>query len=234
MEVNVMKKTIKILLSVALVVALALGMPSTKAYAGSEIPEYFDFGFGTVKIPAGGQQKMWLRSTYDYNYFIEGSTSDATYLECDFKQGSRDVVIHIGEDEQGKNVFFHFYVSDERVQDKDIHDCVEVYVQNIKPTNQTLAVPIARGKTGSIVQTGKVSMLYNDKNVPMASFSLTKGEGHMASYGQAGVVSSGANYIELVTGVEYATPVISPSDKEVMKANGIAGVSVNGKLIDWP
>lgn len=229
-----MKKTVSVFLGVILALSLFLVLPSDKVYAGSEVPEYFDFGYGTVKIPAGGQQKMWLRASYNYNYYITGSTSDATYLDCDFKEGSKDVTIHIGEDEQGGNVFFHFYISDERVESDDIHDCVEVYVQNRKPANTNLAFPIAGGKTGSLVQTGRVSMLYNESGVAMASFSLTKGQGHMASYTQIGVANNGANYVDLVTGTDYATPVISPSDKAVMQANGIAGVVVNGKYINWP
>ena len=28
---------------------------------------------------------------------------------------------------------FYFYVDDERVQNTDVHDNVEIYVQNIKP-----------------------------------------------------------------------------------------------------
>jgi hypothetical protein len=80
---------------------------------------------------------MWLRSTYDYTYYIEGATSAATYMECSFKSGTEHVVFHIGDDEEGKNVFFHFYVVDDRIGSDDVHDCVEVYVKNPKPAPAT-------------------------------------------------------------------------------------------------
>ena len=51
---------------------------------------------------------MRLRAVYDYTYYIAGATSSATFLECSFKSGSQDVVFHIVEDEQGKNIFFSF------------------------------------------------------------------------------------------------------------------------------
>lgn len=230
-----MKKNIKLLLGLVITLSMVVFSPANKVYAGSEIPDYFDFGYGTVSIPAGGEQQMWLRSSYNYNYYIKGNTSDATYLDCDFKEGSRYVTIHIGPDEQGGNVFFHFYVQDDRIQDSDIHDCVEVYVQNRLPLNDTLSAPIARGKTGTLVKKGMTSMLYNDQGVPMASFSLTKGEGHMANYGQQAVVSyNGANYFALATGFKGPYPVISSSDKAVMQANGYAGVCVNGTYYNWP
>ena len=93
---------------------------------------------------------------------------------------------------------------------------------------------IANGKTGSLVQNDKISMLYNEKGVAMASFSLTKGKGVMASYTQTGVVSNGASYFGVTTGDKNATPVISESDKAVMLANGYAGVCINGKYVNWP
>ena len=173
-------------------------------------------------------------SSHDYTYFVEGATSDATYCECSFKSGTEYVTFHIGEDEQGKNVFFHFYGNDERLASTDAHDCVEVYVQDIKPVNTTLPVTLAKGKTGSLVQNGKISMLYNEKGVAMASFSLTKGKGVMASFAQNGVVSNGASYFSVTTSDKNATPVISESDKAVMLANGYAGVCIDGKYVNWP
>ncbi len=229
-----MKKTIKTLFGLVLAGVLAIAAPATTSYAGSEILDCFDFENTTMAIPAGGAQKMWLRATYDYTYFIEGATSDGTYLETDFKSGSKDVVFHVGDDEQGGNVFFHFYVRDERLQTEDKHDCIEIYVQNRQTTIPSLQVPIAGGKVGTLSQNGRVSMLYNDKGVAMASFSLTLGNGHMASYGQKSVENNGANYFSLVSASKGATPVISESDKAVMLANGYAGVVVNGKFINWP
>ena len=76
-------------------------------------------------------------------------------------------------------------------------------------------------------------MLYNDKDVAMASFSLTNGNGQMATLGLKGVVAGeGANYFDVVSATD-STPVISESDKAVMTANGFAGVCVNGKYKNW-
>ena len=228
-----MNKIMKCLTGVILGIALIAMLPTTKAYASSE-SEWMDFGETTISIPAGSQHTMWLRTDFDYTYFVDGATSKGTYCECSFKSGSQNVTFHIGEDEQGKNVFFHFYIDDERLQSKDAHDCVEVYVQNIKPVNTTVPVTIANGKTGSLTQNGKISMLYNEAGVAMASFSLTKGKGVMAGYTQSGVVNNGASYFNLTTGDKNVAPVISESDKAVMLANGYAGVCINGKYVNWP
>ena len=67
----------------------------------------------------------------------------------------------------------------------------------------------------------------------MASFSLSKGAGNMASIGLKGVANNGSNYFDVVSG-NNATPMISESDKAVMIANGYAGVCVNGVYKNWP
>ena len=228
-----MNRKVKAILGAVLGLVLILSIPATKAYAYSEA-SCFDFGDAVISVDAGSSKTMWFRTLYDYNYYIKGATSDGTYLECSFGSGTQNITFHIGDDEQGKNVFFYFYVNDPRVQSTDWYDCVEVYVQNIKPVNSSVAAPIAGGKTGSFVQNGKVSMLYNADGVPMASFSLSKGEGNMASFIQQGIVNNGANYVSVTTSVGYATPKISDSDKAVMLANGIAGVCINGKYVNWP
>ncbi|MBR1642580.1 MAG: hypothetical protein IJ683_09690 [Butyrivibrio sp.] len=224
----------KIALGLILTMLFALATPATEVYASSAIPDYFDFGALTMSIPAGGSQKMWLRANYDYTYYIEGATSNATYLETDFKSGSKDVVFHIGPDEQSGNVFFHFYVNDEKVQNDDLHDEIEIYVKNRQQVFPSIPAPIAKGKTGTLVQENKVSMLYNDKGVAMASFSLTYGKGSMATFGLKGIEENGSKYFSVLTGYDNATPLISGTDKEVMIANGYAGVVVNGKFINWP
>ena len=208
--------------------------PAVRSYAGGGIEDCLDLGDTTIRIPAGSTYKMRLRAVYDYTYYIAGATSSATFLECSFKSGSQDVVFHIGEDEQGKNIFFYFYVSDERLQTTDKYGIVEVYVQDIKPASTSIPAAIKGGKTGSLMQSGNISMLYNESGVGMASFSLSDGRGHMLSYIQKGIVNNGAAYFQLSSGVDYGKPAISESDKAVMTANGYAGVCVNGKYIDWP
>ena len=228
-----MNRVLRCLTGVILGIALIASIPMSKVYAYST-QQWLDFGETTMSIDAGSSHTMWLRSEFDYTYFIEGATSQSTYCECSFSSGSQYVTFHIGADEQGKNIFFHFYGNDERLASADAHDCVEVYVQNIKPLNPSIPVTIAGGKAGTIVQTGNVSMLYNDKGVAMASFSLSNGPGNMASYAQQGVVSNGANYFSLVTASKNATPKISESDKAVMLANGFAGICIDGKYVNWP
>ena len=110
---------------------LCITIMQTNVYAYSDIPEYFDFGDACVSINAGESYTMWFRSTYNYTYYIGDHTSKLTYVECTFHSGTEYLVFHIGPDEQVKNVFFHFYVDDEQVHSDDVHDCVEVYVQNI-------------------------------------------------------------------------------------------------------
>ena len=231
---NKMNKLFKTIIGASLVAMMLLAMPATKVYAYSEIPDCFDFGDAVLSIDAGSTKTMWMRATYDYAYFIVGATSPGTYLECAQHSGTETVTFHIGADEQGKNVFFWFYCRDDRMPDTDKKDCVEVYVQNIQPTNNSISVGLAGGTTGTLTQNGNISMLYNSAGTPMASFSLTNGNGSMASFGQKGVVSNGANYFSVVSPNSSATPVISASDKAVMIANGYAGVCVNGAYRNWP
>ncbi len=228
-----MNRLLRSFIGLVLGVALVASIPMSKAYAYSEV-DCFDFQDSVISIPAGSSKTMWFRTLYDYTYYTEGSTSKGTYLECSFGSGMQNITFHIGEDEQGKNVFFHFYVTDERLETTDKHDCVEVYVQNIKKANTSVAAPLAGGKTGSIVQNDRISMLYSETGVPMASFSLTLGNGNMATYTQKGIVNNGANYFDVAASAGYATPVISESDKAVMLANGYAGVCINGKYVNWP
>ncbi|RKM62383.1 hypothetical protein D6855_02910 [Butyrivibrio sp. CB08] len=230
-----MKKNIKMIYGLVLALLVFLAAPAMQTYAYSEIPDCFDFEDCVISIPAGGTHKMWLAAEYDYTYFVEGATSDATYLECNYKRDSGYVTFHIGADEQGKNVFFHFYVRDDRRPDQDLHDCVEIYVQNIQPVTLSLQTPIAGKKVGTLVkQPNKTALLSNDQGVPMASFSLTRGNGRMAEFQIKGIENNGANYFSVVTGYDFASPLISGSDKEVMLANGYAGVCVNGKFVNWP
>ena len=229
-----MNKIIRAIVGVSLIAMMILAMPATKSYAYSEIPDCFDFGDAVMSIDAGSTRTMWMRATYDYAYYIDGATSAGTYLECAQHSGTETVTFHIGADEQGKNVFFWFYCRDSRMPDNDKKDCVEIYVQNIIPTNNSLSVGLAGGSTGTLSKNGNISMLYNAAGTPMASFSLTNGNGNMATYGQQGVVSNGANYFSVVCGNKAATPVISESDKGVMLANGYAGVWVNGTYRNWP
>ena len=230
-----MKKMFKSLLGVLLSVVMFAAIFATQTYAYSNVPDYFDFGDACLWIDAGSSKSMFFRTKYDYSYYVVGATSDGTYLECSFASGSQNVIFHIGADEQAKNVFFHFYVQDERVPNKDIHDCVEVYVQNIIQTNGALQVPIAGGQVGTLRQYGNFSRLFNQDNVPMASFALSYGDGRVVKYGQTNVVNfAGYNYIYIVTGLNGTYPTISQSDKEVMRANGIAGVCINGDYRNWP
>ena len=67
----------------------------------------------------------------------------------------------------------------------------------------------------------------------MASFSLTNGNGQMATISLKGVaVNEGSKYFDVVSATDSA-PVISESDKAVMTANGFVGVCVNGKYKNW-
>ena len=229
-----MNKLLKTIIGVFLIAMMILAMPATKSYAYSEIPDCFDFGDAVLSIDAGTTRTMWMRATYDYTYYIVGATSPSTYLECAQHSGTETVTFHIGADEQGKNVFFWFYCRDDRMPDGDKKDCVEVYVQNIQPTTPSISVGLANGAAGTLNHNGDISMLYNSAGTPMASFSLTNGNGTMASFGQKGVVANGSNYFSVISSNPNATPVISASDKAVMIANGYAGVCVNGNYRNWP
>ncbi|WP_026652773.1 hypothetical protein [Butyrivibrio proteoclasticus] len=229
-----MSKFFKCFLGFTLSLILAATIFAQTSYAYSDRPEYFDFGDTVISMNAGTTREVWFRSVYDYTYYVGDHTSSGTYVECTYKGGTENIVIHIGADETVKNVFFHFYVLDERVHTEDVHDCIEVYVQNIQTSYPSIQAPIAGGKTGSLSKNGNVAMLYNQNGTAMASFSLSLGNGNMASLGIKGIVNNGSNYFDVISGSANATPVISESDKQVMIANGYAGVCVNGVYKNWP
>ncbi len=228
-----MKTMIKKAFSIALMVLLMVSaVGQTKVYAASDV-EYFDFGETVMSINAGESKKIWFRSDYNFTYYVGTHSSSGTYCECSFSSGSQYITFHIGADETVKNVFFYFYVDDSRLENTDVHDNVEVYVKNIATLYDSLSVGIAGGKTGTLSKTGNAAMLYNESGVAMASFSLTVGNGNMATFGIKGVVTNGSNYFDLAAANSGYLPVISESDKAVMIANGYAGVCVNGVYHNW-
>ncbi len=211
----------------AVVLFLVSTVGQTKVYASSDV-EYFDFEETVISINAGESKKIWFRSDYNYTYYVGNHSSNGTYCECSFSSGSQYITFHVGADETVKNVFFYFYVDDPKLESTDVHDNVEVYVQNIATTYDSLSVSIAGGKTGTLSKSGNTAILFNESGVAMASFSLTVGNGNMATFGIKGVVTNGSNYFNLTAANSGYLPVISESDKAVMIANGYAGVCVNG------
>ena len=119
------------ILGLALAAMFFLSAPAMQKYAYSTIPDYFDFEQCCVSMDAGSTKVLWITAYYNYDAYLGEHTSSKTYIECSEKSGTQQVVLHIGPDEQTKNVMFYFYVDDERVSDKGLYDCIEVYVQNI-------------------------------------------------------------------------------------------------------
>ena len=134
-----MRKQIERIIATAAIIILSITAFNFKSFAYSEIPDCFDFEQCCVSMDAGSTRDLWIRATYDYDAFVGNHTSSKTYIECSEKSGSQHIVLHIGPDEQEKNVFFYFYVDDKRVDSHDLHDCIEVYVQNIDTSYQQRA-----------------------------------------------------------------------------------------------
>ncbi len=133
-----MKKIVKRILCTFSAALFLFALTSNTALAYSEIPDYFDFGETVFKMDAGTYKDVWVRAYTDYTYYLGDHTSKGTYMECTFKKGSEYVRLHIGPDETTKNVFFHFYSTDEDGTTYDHHDCIEVYVQNPDPAAAAL------------------------------------------------------------------------------------------------
>ncbi|WP_026654704.1 hypothetical protein [Butyrivibrio sp. AE3003] len=225
-----MKKNLITALSTFLV---AGSLMSVNAHAESDLPMYFDFGDTVINMNAGSEHTMHMRSKFNYTYHLGPHTSAGTYLECSFKSGTQDVIFHVGADEQAKDVPFYFYIDDAKVQSDGTYDEVLVRVGNAAQVSESVQVELAKKATGTVKKNGNVAMLYNDKDVAMASFSLTNGNGQMATLSLKGVsVNEGSKYFDVVSATD-STPVISESDKAVMAANGFAGVCVNGKYKNW-
>ncbi len=146
-----MSRVTKTVFSIMLALVMFALIPSTRAYAYSEIPNFFDFDKTVITVTAGSEQKMWITAYYNYTYYIEGATSAQTYLECSFKSGSQYVTFHIGPDEQASTVYFHFYVDDDKVESEDVHDCIDVHVQYNQPPVSSLPMAAPNGKTGAII-----------------------------------------------------------------------------------
>ncbi|MCR5669979.1 MAG: hypothetical protein K6G10_03155 [Butyrivibrio sp.] len=229
-----MKKIMRTVIAVISSLVFVLGAFSPKVYAFSERMDVFDFEDTMLDIAAGSSRTMKFKSYFDYTYYIKNCSSSGTYIDCSFGSGTQDITVHIGADEQEKNVEFVFYVADDKYPSTDVHDNIIVHVKNIQAAAPAGAqVPLAKGN-GTVSAANNIAMLYSAAGVPMASFSLTKGEGNMASLLYKGVVVNGSKYFDVTSGNDYASPVISESDKNVMLANGFAGVCVNGVYKNWP
>ena len=148
-----MNKIFKRLSSIfALTLALIMTIGST-AYADGTRLDYMDFGDTVLSIRAGESKTSTFRSLYHWTYYITGATSKGTYLETDFSTGQINVTYHIGADETGKNVFFHFYIDDEAVANDDIHDFVEIYVQPAAttiPAAEMVTTPVAETAASAV------------------------------------------------------------------------------------
>ena len=231
-----MNKTIRSIIGITLAVLMLATVPAVSSFAYGADPEVMDFQDSNITVAAGSSYTMELRSTYDYTYYIVGSTSKATRLEASFKSGTQKITFYVGADEAAKTVLFYFYVADDRLQTTDKWDVIQV---NVKPgtaaaaTTVTNTVTLANGKAGSVAVNGNVAMLNNESGVGMASFSLSDGNGHMIPFTYKGIANNGSNYFNVACSINYAAPKISDSDKAVMQANGYAGVCVNGVCKNW-
>lgn len=128
-----MKKTITRIISLVAVVIMCVTAFNVKSFAYSEHPDYFDLGNCLISVDAGSSKDVWFRANYNYVYFMGNHTSKQTYCQCTGRAGSEYIKIHIGPDETVKNVFFYFYVKDDKVPDREIYETMEVYVQKINP-----------------------------------------------------------------------------------------------------
>lgn len=169
-----MKKILKRFISIIALASVLTLTFSTNAYAYSERLDFFDFEQTTVKMDAGTTKQLRIISYFDYTYYLGPHTSAATYLECSFKAGTEYVTLHIGPDETVKNVFFHFYVDDDRLGVVEIHDCIEVYVQKIDPVAAAnvemnkAAVEALRTYKGNTTEFNALCYYYNYKDLQKA------------------------------------------------------------------
>ncbi|WP_022763502.1 hypothetical protein [Butyrivibrio sp. WCD2001] len=128
-----MKRFMKSSIAVFALSLILIATFGTKALAYSEIPDCFDFTETVLKMDAGTTKQIPIMAYYNYTYYLGPHTSSGTYMECSYKTGYQYVTLHIGADETEKNIFYHFYVDDDRMPTSEKHDCIEVYVQNINP-----------------------------------------------------------------------------------------------------
>lgn len=268
---NMMKSTGRIIISLtaaAMSAALVVFSPFSAAVAsaneevlerGDEFQNYplFDVSDRVVKIRAGESKAIELFARFDYTYYTSGHTSSKTYCECNWKKGNSKPILHIGADEQAKNITFYFYINDEKgLKDteyngqQELYAEVEVYVQPAASANaqtaataaaataKSVAVSMKKGAAGTLSLTADdtIAMLYDSKGTALASFSVSDGTGNMPKL-SLGAVSSqnGKNYFTVVTKKMNETAVkISDSDKAVMTKCGFAGVCLNGNFVNWP
>ncbi|WP_029231712.1 hypothetical protein [Butyrivibrio sp. VCB2006] len=134
------------IVSLVLVLSVAFG---GKAYAASECPQFFDLGDQVISVDAGATQEVWLYAKVAYNYYIGNHTSKGTYLECASRRGTEYIKVHIGADEQVKNVFFYFYPAEDPYEHYGDYASLEVYVQNIKPAMADPAAEVLKTYAGN-------------------------------------------------------------------------------------
>ena len=127
-----MKRNMKKLISIVMLVLVFSCAFGTKSYASSDYPYAFDFEQQVLDISAGSTATIWVWSRWNYTYYISEHTSRGTYLECSFRSNTEQVKVHIGQDEQAKNITFYFYVDEDGNRSDDYYGTVLVHVKDIK------------------------------------------------------------------------------------------------------
>ncbi|MCR5675209.1 MAG: hypothetical protein K6G16_05795 [Lachnospiraceae bacterium] len=268
MNKQMCKRLFGICLSVAAAATLILSPAGAQsALANGEIlttqgrdeqgyPDFFGLTDRVINVGPGQSKKVGLYSRYNYTYYISTHSSKKTYCECDFKKGTKDVVIHIGEDEDATDVAFYFYVDDpDGMKDSEYCGNAELYVEVLVRVNPpdgnytaktaqktavvtSVAAPLPKNQNGTVklVADSTIAMLYDPQGVAMASFSVSDGSGTMPRLILGAVVQQDKqNYFKIDTASKsFKRIAISASDKAVMTAKGYAGVCLNGVFTNWP
>jgi len=192
-----------------------------------------------VTIKQGENHTIGLEAVNYVSYYIVGSTSSSTYVTVPSTQNGGELTVYVGKDEQANTFHVYIYLDGWGGTYVDLEvNVMKVYspiaaVDATAPT--TIAVPYADGTNGtpSLTTENKIGMFYTAAGTAMASFSVKNDSGKLMQLTLGNVVTNGANYITVKTPTA-GTINISASDKAVLQAQGIAGLYLNGKYVNWP
>lgn len=127
-EVTNMKSLVRKLSGILALAFLLTFTFNTQVKAEGDWDWAFGFSDTVMDIKAGDYKEIELYARFDYTYYISEHTSKKTYIDCDFREGTKKIKVHIGEDEQVKNITFYFYAT----YNDNNYRYIDVRVKDIK------------------------------------------------------------------------------------------------------
>ncbi|MCR4904156.1 MAG: hypothetical protein K6A23_14955 [Butyrivibrio sp.] len=236
-----MKKFLKLFSTLMMTMIIVTCFCGNKALAEYEAESPIWLTNNEISILQGESAEIGVYTTDYISYYVTGVNSANTIINYFGSQTGGTFTITVGKDETANTFHIYVYLGDAS------DDCYKDLTVNVMKTSSpisavnssatsTISVSFADGSTGTLTLTTekKIGLFQTASGTAMAQFSITNQSGKLMQLTLGDVVTyNGANYITVKTPAA-GTINISSSDKAVLQAQGIAGLYLNNKYVNWP